>query len=240
MLKRLNIPTLAVACIALFVALGGTSYAAGKLLIGPKNIQKNAVTHKKIKNGHVRGPEIKNGAVQMADLSGSLQAQVQSNFELLDGAVTTAKLADNAVTSPKVAPDSLGANDLAENSADSSEIAGSAVTDSELASNAVDANEVENGSLNAVDVGQHSGTASRNFINIPAGSCDTETIDPSPAAASLSGRPIVVTPGTAFGGDVTFHAEAEGSLILLRACNPTAGPIDPDGAGTIYGYIVFG
>ena len=39
---------------------------------------------------------------------------------------------------------------------------------------------------------------------------------------------------------MTFHAEAEGSTILLRACNPTANPIDPDGAGgATYAYIVF-
>ena len=80
--KRLNIAALAIACIALFVALGGTSYAA-KVLIGPKQLKTNAVTTKKIKNGHVRTADILNGGIQMTDLSGPLQAQVQSSFELL-------------------------------------------------------------------------------------------------------------------------------------------------------------
>ena len=158
--KRLNIAALAIACIALFVALGGTSYAA-KVLIGPKQLKQNAVTTKKIKNGHVRTADIMNGGIEMTDLSGPLQAQVQSNFEPLD----------NAVTSAKVAPNTLTADDLGTNSVDSDEIAGSAVTDAELASNAVDSNEIENGSLNAPDVGQYSGSVSRNFASIDAGEC---------------------------------------------------------------------
>jgi hypothetical protein len=237
--KRLNIAALAIACIALFVALGGTSYAA-KLLIGPKNIKQNAVTHKKIKAGHVRSSEIQNGAVQMADLSGSLQAQVESNFELLDGSVTTAKLADDAVTSPKVAPDSLTADDLGGGSVGSSEIGSSAVTDSELATNAVDSNEVENRALDAVDVSQYSGTRNANLPAAPANSCSTTTIDPTPGAENINGRPASVTPGPTFSGNVSFHWEANGSTLRLMACNPTGAAIDPDGAGASYAYIVFG
>ena len=228
--KRLNIAALAIACIALFVALGGTSYAA-KVLIGPKQLKQNAVTTKKIKNGHVRTADIKNGGIQMTDLSGPLQAQVQSNFELLD----------NAVTSAKVAPNTLTADDLGTNSVDSDEIAGSAVTDAELASNAVDSNEIENGSLNAPDVGQYSGSVSRNFASIDAGECASKDIDPTPAAQNISGHAAFVTPGIGFGGLFTFHTEVETSTLTIKVCNPTASDADPDGAGgTIYNYIVFG
>jgi hypothetical protein len=73
-----------VACIALLVALGGTSIAAVNALprnsVGPAQIKANAVTNPKIANS----------------------------------AVTNAKLAKNAVTSSKVADRSLTANDFAE------------------------------------------------------------------------------------------------------------------------------
>jgi hypothetical protein len=52
--SRINLAALAVAALALFVALGGTSYAAG-LLIGTKQIKNNAVTSKKIKDNRVSG-----------------------------------------------------------------------------------------------------------------------------------------------------------------------------------------
>jgi hypothetical protein len=55
-----------VAVVALFVALGGTGYAALRLSknsVGSKQLKKNAVTTSKIKNGAVTAGKIKNGAV---------------------------------------------------------------------------------------------------------------------------------------------------------------------------------
>ena len=49
------------ATIAVFIALGGASYAAIKLpknSVGPKQIKKNAVTTAKIKDGAVTGPKL--------------------------------------------------------------------------------------------------------------------------------------------------------------------------------------
>ena len=61
-----------VALIALFVAMGGTSYAAvtlGKNSVGSKQLKKNAVTTSKIKNGAVTTSKIKNGAVTAAKIN---------------------------------------------------------------------------------------------------------------------------------------------------------------------------
>jgi hypothetical protein len=55
-----------IAVIALFVALGGTAWAAvhlAKNSVKAKNIAKNAVTTKKIKNAAVTEPKIANGSV---------------------------------------------------------------------------------------------------------------------------------------------------------------------------------
>jgi hypothetical protein len=60
------------ALIALFVALGGTSYAAVQLpagSVGTKQLKKNAVTAKKIRNGAVTSVKIKDNDVKGADVN---------------------------------------------------------------------------------------------------------------------------------------------------------------------------
>lgn len=111
-------PATVIALIALFVALGGTSYAVSKLpknSVGSAQIRKNAVTSAKVKDG----------ALAVADLSKKAQAALRGqtgapgaqgvqgpqgpagpstpqtigagtigSAQLADGSVTTAKLAD--------------------------------------------------------------------------------------------------------------------------------------------------
>lgn len=77
-----------VATLALFIALGGVSYAAVKLpanSVGEKQLKKNAVTGKKIKKSTITADKIKNGTLTGADINlGAL------------GKVPTAGSADNA------------------------------------------------------------------------------------------------------------------------------------------------
>jgi hypothetical protein len=78
-------PALIVACVALFVAMGGVGYAALKLKpasVKTKNIKDaavtepklaaNAVSTGKIQDNAVTGPKIKDGSLTPADVSGSL------------------------------------------------------------------------------------------------------------------------------------------------------------------------
>jgi hypothetical protein len=82
-----------VACLALLVALGGTSVAAVQALgpntVGTSQLKANAVTAAKIKNGQV------------------------ANAKLAANAVTNAKLANNSVTGAKVQNGSLSKSDFA-------------------------------------------------------------------------------------------------------------------------------
>ena len=80
-----------VGLLALFVALGGTSYAAVKL-------PKNSVGSAQIKSGAVNTSELKNGAVKNGDLG--------------SGAVTGSKIKGNSVTSSKIKPGSILLSDL--------------------------------------------------------------------------------------------------------------------------------
>jgi hypothetical protein len=55
-------PAMVVACLALAVALTGTSYAASRLpanSVGTKQLKKNAVTSTKVKNNALTGADVK-------------------------------------------------------------------------------------------------------------------------------------------------------------------------------------
>lgn len=77
-------PALVISIIALFVALGGSAYAASK--IGTKNIKSNAITAAKIKKNAVTSAKIKKDAVTGAKIN-----------EATLGAVPTAVNATNSI-----------------------------------------------------------------------------------------------------------------------------------------------
>lgn len=65
---RLRPPaSMAVALMALFVALGGTSYAA--ITISGKNVKNGSLSGADIKNGSLRGTDVRNRSLTSSDLS---------------------------------------------------------------------------------------------------------------------------------------------------------------------------
>jgi hypothetical protein len=70
--------SLAISVLALFIALGGASYAALKVpkhSVGPKQIKKNAVTSPKIKRNAVTSSKVKDGSLRSGDFgAGQLPA----------------------------------------------------------------------------------------------------------------------------------------------------------------------
>ncbi len=70
-----------IALLALFIALGGTTYAATALpknSVGPKQLRKSAVTNKKIAKNAVTGAKVKNDSLTGADILESSLGQVPS------------------------------------------------------------------------------------------------------------------------------------------------------------------
>jgi hypothetical protein len=70
-----------VACLALTVALGGTSYAAITLprnSVGTKQLKKNAVTAVKVKANAITSPKVKNNALTGADVNEATLGTVPS------------------------------------------------------------------------------------------------------------------------------------------------------------------
>jgi hypothetical protein len=61
-----------VSCVALFIALGGTGYAAFKLprnSVGSRELRTNAVGHAEIADDAVRGDNVRDGSLDLRDLS---------------------------------------------------------------------------------------------------------------------------------------------------------------------------
>jgi hypothetical protein len=80
-----------IACLALFVALGGAAYAGLK-------VPKNSVRTKSIQNGAVTNPKLADGAV--------------NGSKLASGAVSMGKIADGAITGPKLGANSIDASKI--------------------------------------------------------------------------------------------------------------------------------
>lgn len=108
------------ATIAVFLALGGASYAAVKL-------PRNSVDAAQIRTDAVRASEIRRGAVGASELgrgavgAAEIRAKAVASEELRDGAVTGADLASGAIPGPvlgyalvRIASD--GAGDVEESS----------------------------------------------------------------------------------------------------------------------------
>jgi hypothetical protein len=124
-------PAMIVACVALFVALGGTSYAAIKLpanSVGTKQLKSNAVIGTKVLDSSLTGAKFADGSVPGTKLAdGSV-----TGAKLADGAVAGAKLADGAVAGAKLADGAVGGAKLGDGAVGGAKLAAGAVTADKL------------------------------------------------------------------------------------------------------------
>src|SRR5436190_17303568 len=91
-------PALVISLLALFVALGGTTYAATSLpknSVGTKQLKKNAVTSAKIKNGAVTAAKLKNGLMTLQS------GQTESGNYAIAGGDSTSGHAVEAISFPR-------------------------------------------------------------------------------------------------------------------------------------------
>lgn len=102
-------------CLALFVALGGTSYAA-------INLPANSVGQREIKTGGVGNTEIAANGVR--------------KWEIANNAVGKGEIATSAVGQTEIRNDAVGAGELRANSVGTSEITDGAITPADLSATA--------------------------------------------------------------------------------------------------------
>ena len=111
----------AIAMIALFVALGGTSLAAVTLTknsVGAKQIKPNAVTASEIKRNAVAASELRSNAVASGDIA--------------DNGVGGSDLSDNSVGIGELTDNSVGAAEIGNNAVGSGEVANGSIAEADL------------------------------------------------------------------------------------------------------------
>ena len=108
-----------IALLALFVALGGTTYAATSLpknSVGAKQLKKNAVTNPKIKNNAVNGVKVANNSIKGADVLESSLGKVPTaaKADIATSATNAANAtnATHATTADTAAPSGVAAGAL--------------------------------------------------------------------------------------------------------------------------------
>lgn len=127
--RRLNFSNV-IACLALFVALGGAAVAAGvaKNSVGTAQLKPNAVTAAKIKKGAVNSHKLAHGAV----VAGKLGANSIAGGNLQNGSVSEAKLAKNSVANSAIVNGVVGTNKLGNGVVTTVKLADGSVTAAKL------------------------------------------------------------------------------------------------------------
>jgi hypothetical protein len=123
-------PALVVALVALFVSLGGVSYAVATASIGSREVRDGSLQGRDIKNatllgrdlkpGRLRGRNVRNGSLLGRDVKdGSLQGRdihtgtVQSR-DIRDGALRGVDVNDRSLGGVDLAMDTVGGREIAE------------------------------------------------------------------------------------------------------------------------------
>ncbi len=144
------------AILALFIALGGTALATGK--IGPNGIRKNAIRSRHIKDGAVTGADVLDGGLTGADVAdGSLAgADVQkgslTGVNVADGSLTPADLKPESLTGESVLNGSLTGADVKAESLLGTNILNGTLTGADVLDQGLTGNDIQEGSLTGADV----------------------------------------------------------------------------------------
>ncbi len=132
-------PAMAIGCVALFLALVGTAFAAPKFAVRSAQIVDATIRTADLRDEAVKSAKVANGTLTADDLG--------------TDSVGSDEIAENAVASPEVAPDSLTAGDLGPASVSSSEVADQSLTQNDLGPNSVGSSELQTGSVRASELG---------------------------------------------------------------------------------------
>jgi len=189
------------AMLALFLALGGTTYAASTALIG-----KNTVA----------SPQVVNGSLQTKDLSAKARKALKGNRGLRGPAGAAGVAGPKGATGPQGPATGPAGGGLAGNYANPT-----------IAANAVGAAQVANGSLNAADAASVTGSFDLDSPSIAANAC--VTLFPTPTGVLTTDVIVVTAPSdmASFPVSVTALGAASDNFIRVRLCNVSAGATDP-------------
>jgi hypothetical protein len=122
-------PAVVISCLALFLTLAGTAFAAPKFL--------------------VRSAQIVDSTVRTVDL----RDNAVSSPKIADATITADDLGTDSVNSDEIAKDAVKADEIAANAVASSEVADQSLTQDDLGPNSVGSSELQAGSIRASELG---------------------------------------------------------------------------------------
>lgn len=220
-------PSMAIALLALFIALGGPAQA--KRLIDGKSIRKGSITGRQIKDRSLGQGELTKAAVKALKAT---PADAVGPNQIVDGAVTAPKLGPGAVTGAALAAGSVGSGQLAQG----------AVTASKIGPDAIGGANIANGSLQTVDIGTFAGALQVDFDRFGAHSCQVATTTAAPTGAgqpNIGDDVVAASPEAGFPDQLVVSAHpGAGNVVRLVVCNPTDdASIDP--GPTLFRYVSF-
>jgi hypothetical protein len=193
----------ALSIVAIFMAMGGTSYAAAH------------ITSAQVKNGSLTGADIKNNSVGGADVKESKLGQVPKAAQALQAA--KAAQADKAGQADQAQKAAQADTALKADSADT--VKDDSITSSKVADR----------SLTAADTTLANGSPTVDLPNIPANDCAYSLV---PAGTNLNGATVSVSAGESAqfaNGGLSIHAAKSNvqTSFRLSACNVTGADINP-------------
>ena len=218
-------PALIVACVALFVALGGAAWAAGlkNNEVKTRNIAKKAVTSGKLATGAAKTAKIRDGAVTAIKLA----SNAVTTDSIADSAVTKKKIKAQAVTTPKIGAGAVTDAKLADGAVTGGKIASGAVDGGKLADGAVSASKLADGAVTSSAV-LTAFTEEVNIGNLAPGTCQIDEF----AAPGVQPGDSVIATATAVGAvnepTVLSNALAADDEVSLKSCNVGTANTDPD------------
>jgi hypothetical protein len=176
-------------------------------LITGKDIKKNTLTTKHIKNRSLGVADLSRGAASR--LTATPPSSIGSD-KIADGSIAAADLAGASVNGSHVVDQSLGGVDIAPNS--------------------IQGDKLEDGRLGARDVGSFVGTLALDFPSLSPGGCAFLDADVAAVAAatpplSVANDIVLVTPPAAFPDDALALSAAPTSAtnVRVRVCNINGG-----------------
>jgi hypothetical protein len=220
-------PSMAVATTALFIALGGTSWAVATGSVDSREVKNNSLKSKDVRNSTLTNKDVKDGSLLAGDFGANQLPEGPQGPAGPAGPVGPAGPATGAAGGDLAGsyPDPT----IAPNAVNAAKIGNDAVAASEIANNSVDSGEVADGGLNDEDIGDVTSTEVVAIENVNANQCDDHVVNVG--GGDIGNTHIVLTPTfSSSSSNLSYSAdsrETDGN-ITVKVCNPTAANIDDD------------